>query len=442
MKKLLATFMMIIMAVTFVSCGKSSKSEYTFKEINDDVKIKETVIVDDERIKITAKDIEFKDTNVEIILEFENPLNLEASIRSSGLGINGYMIDCSFSTGVIDPNSKTEDSIIIPNSQFYKCGISDIAQLEFLFTYQDALLEYDTFRASLKTDIDDNYKQPENSYYEAMTDEKAIDEVGIDIIEIKKIDFEKQEGIIVKSVAYAKVDDEIHLCVEVYNSNKENVEFAVGDIIIDKITVVPEAYFGQLIFAQSTALIDLPLADVLSEQFELLGIDILNLGSIELEAIMAYENDEKERNIGMVSCVFDKNKRYDSTGEVVYDNNGIKIISKNIFSEKLYGIVSNQTYTIPFFIVENNSDKTIYLDDGLDMHITVNGQTPRYSGFVSQNIDPGEAAVINIYLLNNHLEELGITDKSQITELTFKTSILEYQNGKNVIDEIELKVNY
>ena len=83
MKKLLATFMMIIMAVTFVSCGKSSKSEYTFKEINDDVKIKETVIVDDERIKITAKDIEFKDTNVEIILEFENPLNLEAFLYFS-----------------------------------------------------------------------------------------------------------------------------------------------------------------------------------------------------------------------------------------------------------------------------------------------------------------------------------------------------------------------
>lgn len=441
MKKLLATFMMIIMAVTFVSCGKSSKSEYTFKEINDDVKIKETVIVDDERIKITAKDIEFKDTNVEIILEFENPLNLEASIRASGLGINGYMLDCYVSTD-IDPNSKTEDSFLIPNSQFYRYGISDIAQLEFIFFYENVLRESDTFRASLKTDIYDKYKQPENSYYKVMTDEKAVDKVGIEVLGIKKVEFEKQEGIIVKSVAYASVDEKIHLYIEAYNSNKEDVEFAVGDILIDKITIVSDAYLGQQVFAESTVVLNIELEDILLEQFKMLGIDILNVGSIEVEAIMAYESNEKEHNIGMVSCIFDENKRYDSTGEVIYYNNGIKIISKNYSEGDFGGIFGNERYTIPFLIVENNSDKTIYFDDGRDMHVTVNGQTPRYIGFASHSIKPGQSAIINIFLLNSHLEEIGITDKSQITELTIKTSILEYQNGKNVIDEIELKVNY
>lgn len=351
------------------------------------------------------------------------------------------MVDASFSTGV-DPNSKTEDSLLIPYSQLYKYGISDISQLEFSFRYEDALLETDTFRAILKTDIYDKYKQPENSYYEAMTNDKATDKVGIEILGIKEIEFEKQEGIIVKSVAYANVDDEVHLYIEAFNSNKEDVGFGIGDIIIDKITVVADASLGQLVFSESTVVLDIVLANVLSEQFEMLGIDVTNLGSIEVEAIMGYEDDEKQRSIGMVSCVFDANKSFDPTGETVYDKNGIKIISKNISSSELFGIVGNQTYTIPFFIVENNSDKTIFFDDGRDMQLTVNGQTPSYIGFVSQNIKPGQTVLMNIYLLNNHLEELGITDKSQITELTFKTSILEYQNSKNVIDEIELKVNY
>lgn len=94
---------------------------------------------------------------------------------------------------------------------------------------------------------------------------------------------------------------------------------------------------------------------------------------------------------------------YDDSGDVLYDNNGIRIISKGlILDDSLFG---------PKFMtfIENNSDKSI----------TIQVRDTSINGFMitptmSSEVMPGKKALKAMTFMSSQLEENGITDIEEI----------------------------
>lgn len=101
-------------------------------------------------------------------------------------------------------------------------------------------------------------------------------------------------------------------------------------------------------------------------------------------------------------------QEYDDSGEVIFEAEGIKVISKGLREEEsLFGPEIE-------FYVENNSDKEIYLQAG---ESSINGFM--VDGMMSCNVRPGKKAITSLSFFSSDLEANGIEAIEEI-DLIFK----------------------
>lgn len=182
MKRKLAFFLAIIMAMSLVACSGISESEVketaevvvgdsteaaknteqTQAPSKSDVSIEETVLVEENGIKITAKSLvedEFFGPEIKLLIENNSGKNLTFQCRNAS--VNGYMVDTMMSVDVAD-GKKANDSLTFSDSDFEQCGIETIANIEMafhIFTTEDWDTYLDTDMIQLKTSATDEFVQ-------------------------------------------------------------------------------------------------------------------------------------------------------------------------------------------------------------------------------------------------------------------------------------------
>ncbi len=122
--------------------------------------IEETVIFEEDGIKITAKQL---DTNAlfgpEIKLLIENNTSKNLTFQANNASVNGYMIETMMSVDVAS-GKKSNDALTFMSSDLEAAGISTIADMEFaLYIFDtDSWDEYKTTAPiQLKTSVADTY---------------------------------------------------------------------------------------------------------------------------------------------------------------------------------------------------------------------------------------------------------------------------------------------
>lgn len=122
--------------------------------------IRETVLVDELGVRITAKSIDYDDWyGPAIKLLIENNTDTGLTVQCRNASVNGYMVDTLISCDVAS-GKKANDELTIYQSSLEQCGIDTIADIEFTFHifttdgWDDFL---DTEPITLKTTVADSY---------------------------------------------------------------------------------------------------------------------------------------------------------------------------------------------------------------------------------------------------------------------------------------------
>lgn len=235
-KKIFLSLFILLALITITGCGgnKSNNSgnvkdvqDVEQNESNDSKKlskanITETVILDKEGIKVTAKSISYDSwSGPEIKVLVENNSSENVTIQARKFSINGIMIDPTFSAEV-NAGKKANDTIAISSSELEAAQISTIKDIEFGLDVFNSDSWNDIFKQEgikLETNAKD-YVQKYN------TDGKlVVDQNNIKIYVLKKDDKDSFWGA------------EIYVYIE--NNSSQDITVQARDVSIDGFMIDP-----------------------------------------------------------------------------------------------------------------------------------------------------------------------------------------------------------
>ena len=150
MKKLLSLFLVLILTCSMAACvvveddiippnadtnaaQDETQSQPDTPAPAQDATIEETVLLDENGVKITAKSLEM-DTlfGAELKLLIENNTDKNLTFQSANASVNGYMVETMMSVDVA-AGKKANDSLTFMGSDLDLCDIETIADMEFSF---------------------------------------------------------------------------------------------------------------------------------------------------------------------------------------------------------------------------------------------------------------------------------------------------------------------
>lgn len=235
-KKIFLSLFILLALITITGCGgnKSNNSgnvkdvqDVEQNESNDSKKlskanITETVILDKEGIKVTAKSISYDSwSGPEIKVLVENNSSENVTIQARKFSINGIMIDPTFSAEV-NAGKKANDTIAISSSELEAAQISTIKDIEFGLDVFNSDSWNDIFKQEgikLETNAKD-YVQKYN------TDGKlVVDQNNIKIYVLKKDDKDSFWGA------------DIYVYIE--NNSSQDITVQARDVSIDGFMIDP-----------------------------------------------------------------------------------------------------------------------------------------------------------------------------------------------------------
>ncbi len=163
--------------------------------------------------------------------------------------------------------------------------------------------------------------------------------------------------------------------------------------------------------------------DFMSSQMELCGID--DIADIEL-SFHVFTTDDWETVIDTdpiqikTSLADGFNYQYDDSGEVLYEGNNLRIISKGL-SEKGSFLGTNLL---------------LYIENNGQVPITVRDEDTSINGFMvdlllSEEVLPGKRAVADASIMSSDLEDNNITE---ITEIETKLSIYNSDTYDDIVE--------
>lgn len=146
-------------AILLVSCG--SEGTTSSSSPSQTASIEETVILDQNGLKITATGLEESFMGEELKLLVENNSGQNLTVQSHASSVNGYMITNIMSIDVAN-SKKVNDALTLTSSEMEDCGITSITDLAFtlhVFNTDTWEAVMDTHVIELKTNLSGSVTQ-------------------------------------------------------------------------------------------------------------------------------------------------------------------------------------------------------------------------------------------------------------------------------------------
>ncbi len=239
------------------------------KAAKSDVTIEKQVLIDDDGLKITAK--EYVTDSIwgdGISLLIENGTSKDIGIGCSALIVNDYMISDLFSASVAS-GKKANETLNISDSALEKAGISEIGKIEVYFhTYDDD--SYSTIKdypcVEIKTSAYDTMQPPANDDGHELYNDKDVRIVG------KYVDENSFWG--------------AGVLLYIENNSGKNIIVQCDDMSINGFMMTP--YFSSTVFDGKKCMDEITM---LSSELE--DNDITSIDEIELKFKILNEKNYK-----------------------------------------------------------------------------------------------------------------------------------------------------
>lgn len=401
--------------------------------------INETVLFDENNVKITATGLVYDsyDVEVEVLLENNTDKDLSFACGSSGYScnsINGYMIQDGYMFCDVAAGKKARDTVSFSYDELMICGITEIADIELGFNIYDH--DYNdtcTGPRQIKTTIAESFDYDKPYYQAAMANPAFQDAFHCSVDYFAADKLHDQDGISVLSQALVVTQKGTSmLLLEVLNSSSEMVYVTAKDISINGLVCNRSLWSSDAVNPGKRLIVGIELSSILPETYWD-GFGIEEIACVDVTLNMEDEDGIPVANPAIISAKMSEAAPLDASGIEVYNANGIRIVSKGIFeSDADYG---DDLYVA--FLAENNSGKTIRIADVYDS-VSVNGFMTDYSLYAIE-LDTGESAVVDVELWDTSLERNKIAGMDDIAEFEIKLSLTA---GNKKIDEPKIVVVY
>lgn len=405
---------------------------------NSGASITETVMYEENGVKITATGLDYSDYSVELKLTIENNSVKDLSIISGSAGyscnsINGCMIDGGYLNCGVAAGKKANDSIEFSYDSLMLYGINEIADMEIGFDISDA--EYNHTYSGPKqitTTAYDGYDYSKNHYQDTITSAAAMNTYGYEMVHFSREPLYDVNGIkLLSSGMMTNRNGDPVLLLELENTTSNMVNLSTTDITINGLVVCSSTWSNDSINAGKRCVVGVNLSSVFdAEYWEVYGID--EIRSIKLSLIQRDEDGTALTDAAAIEVIIPGTTGgYSTEGTEVYSSNGLRIVAKTILEDP--SEYSGDMYVL--LLTENNSGATVTIQDVYDS-LSVNGYMTDYS-YYSKEIANGESAVLEIKLWGSDLEDNNIAAVSDIAEVEISFEIKE---GHNTIDEPMIKI--
>uniref|UniRef100_UPI004057C55C hypothetical protein n=1 Tax=Agathobacter sp. TaxID=2021311 RepID=UPI004057C55C len=385
--------------------------------------IEETVLVDENNVKITATELNYTNYSVELSLTIENNSEKDLSFISGSMGyscnaINGYMVDDGYMNAEVAAGKKANESISFSIDELAIYGITEIADIQVGFDIQDD--DYEHFYSGprqVKTTAVESYDYATDTY------QKAINSGILQTVYDYTIDYYaadelyNQNGISIASEALmTNKDGEKVILLEIVNNTSELVYGVTTDISVNGLVVYSGTWSSDSINPGTRRIMDLSISSMLDKGYwDVLGIaDIGDFACSFTVKDSDYENttESQDLNINIAEGV----SKIDASGAELYNENGIRIIFKGLVEDSFE--YSDDIHML--LLVESNYADAISISDSYDS-LSINGLMTDYIVY-GLEVPSEKYAIIDVAIQASSLEKNKISGIEDIeeAEMTFE----------------------
>ena len=403
--------------------------------------IEETVLYDDNNVKITATELNYGNYKAELKLMIENNSDkslsfIAGSMGHSGNSINGYMINDGYLNCDVAAGKKAMDSIGFSYYDLSVYGIYEIADIEIDIEIEDDdYNEFYTGPLQIKTTAYASYD------YSADTYKESISSAAFQILYDYSLNYSSEDVLydsngvrIISEMLFKNKDGEDILLLEVENNSDNIVNVSVGDITLNGLNIESGSWTSETINPKKRCIIDMVFSNMLNKEiWDLYGID--EIGEIEFNLeIRGDSYDKKIDSSGISITIPNVKASFDNSGDEVYNNNGIRIVSKKVIDDS--SAYSNNIYIM--LLAENSSGKDIYITDDFNS-FSANGFMMN-GIFYDKTIPAGKSVILKIDLWGIYLDNSNISCADDIEE--FEITLRIKDDNYNDIDKPIISVTY
>ena len=395
--------------------------------------IEETVLVDENDVKITATDLSYTNRAVEVNLSIENNtdknLSFQGGMRNYYCSsINGYMVDGGYLNTDVTAGKKANETLSFSADELSLMGITDIADIELCFYIcdedRDDYLE--TGPRQLKTSIADNYNYAVDTYRQTIGNSDLLNSLGLSVTYNSEEEVFSQGGVrVVTQTLATNSDGEPALLIELENTSNEIVRAVTSNVAINGLEFQDGTWSTDAIGPGKRRVSALTLSSALDEHYqEIFGISEIGLITYNLE-IKDTDYDTVGSPQILTLSVPGATTEHDASGEELYQSNGLRIVSKGLVPAPFE--LSNDIHLL--LLVENGNSEELCFDI-IDDSISINGYMTDFLCF-SNWVIPGNSAVLQVELDSSSLEKSGIEKLEDITEIELAVEVRD--NDYNTI---------
>lgn len=400
--------------------------------------IQETVLYDQDGVKITATELSYDSYEAKLGLILENNTERNLSFISNSLGyscnsVNGYMIADGYLNCDVAPGKKANETISLSYSQLMLYGIFEIADLEIGFDISDD--EYNhiyTGPLAVTTSAADSYDYDALSFSRTMTDGALQQALGFSVPCFVQEPLWEQDGLSVVSGGWLTTQDgETALLLEVKNNSDRSVAVTTGDICLNSLGVYGYDWSYDTINPGKTGIIDVTLSDLLDNNaWPVYGLEEIGSFSMTLNF-----KDDAGMEIGSPASITVQNPQgsqtFDAQGQEVYTADGVRIVFKDLLEDT--SEYSDDLYA--WLLVENNTPGEITVQVATDS-FSLNGyMMDCLSSPVT--LESGASGVLKIQMWGPDLEENAIGSASEVSELEVG---LELWQDSQLLEETTVQI--
>lgn len=387
-------------------------------DLKSNAALEETVLVDENDVRITITGMDYTDDSIELKLMLENNSGKTLSFLS-GTGnyncnaVNGYMVDQGYLNAKISAGKKANETIRFDKEELFLYGITEIADIQLGFalmdeSYEDIYIE----PRRVCTDIADSFDYGADTYRQTVDSGIWEKNYNCTVDYWAEEELYNQGGVrVISEALMTNKDGGKNILLEVRNDSEEQIGVISSDIAVNGLMICDSAWSGDYINSGTCRVIALPLFSMLEEPYWE-AFNLSDIGNVEFSLSLCSLDGEviaapQEINISMAEDIMAP----DDTGDELYSENGIRIVSKGLYEDTFS--YSDDIHML--FLVENLSSETIYIDDSYES-LSVNGfMTDCYT--LRCEVPSGKYAFIDVEMWASSLEDNGITCIEDIAEV-------------------------
>lgn len=411
------------------------------REFQKTASIEETVLYEENGVRITAVGLEYGNYNAELKLLIENDTEEELSFVAGSVGynvnsVNGYMTSDGYLNCDVAPGKKANDSVSFGYDALAFCGIYELADLEIGFCISNE--DYDrtyTGPCRIVTSAAESYDYGTDSYLCAVTDDAALRALGCSARTFSEETLYENGGVSVVSAGLLRNEDgEDALVLEVRNESDETAYVATEGIALNGLTVCGSGWSQDTLNPGKTCVVTVRLSNLIEPEFaEAYGIREVGSVSLDFGVCDEYGNALGEAETITVT-VPGAESGFSAEGTEVYNANGVRLIVKGIYEDPWE--YSGDLHLL--MLAENTSGEELYLDDEYDSFSVNDYMTDSF--FYGAELRDGCVTSVDLGIYERGLEDNAIDSVEQIETVEF--TLVVRNSFYDEIDSSKIQISF